>query len=62
VSNPERTIDQTGERQGGGVNGVLMLLLALATLAVAIFTFLRGVSAREGFLILGGIGTALLAC
>ena len=45
MSNPEeqgRAIDHTAERAGGGVNGILMLLLALALLALSAYVVVQG--------------------
>ena len=53
----EQTIIRTTERPGGGVNGVLMLFLALALLAAATWAFIQGVRADNDAI---GGGAALL--
>ncbi len=60
MSNPERTIDRTAERPGGGVNGILVLLLALGLLALSVFVFIQGARAENGGVAGGGIAIFLL--
>lgn len=52
-----RPIDRTGERPGGGVNGVLMLLLWLAGAIAAVAIFIRGAAGENGAL--AGLGLLL---
>lgn len=56
-----RPIDRTGERPGGGVNGVLILLLALAVLATAVAAFLGGIGGRNAAMFGSSIGILALA-
>jgi regulator of protease activity HflC (stomatin/prohibitin superfamily) len=57
VSNPERAINPTAERPGGGINGVLMLLLGAALLIAGVALALDGMRYRDG----GEVGLALLS-
>jgi regulator of protease activity HflC (stomatin/prohibitin superfamily) len=43
-----RPIDRTGERPGGGVNGIMILVLALACLGSALICFFHGMAIRNG--------------
>jgi regulator of protease activity HflC (stomatin/prohibitin superfamily) len=64
VSNPEeqgRAIDHTAERAGGGVNGIVMLLLALAMLAAAVAMFIQGDRVGSGVQAGGGVLLVILA-
>jgi regulator of protease activity HflC (stomatin/prohibitin superfamily) len=56
-----RPIDRTGERPGGGVNGVLVLLLGLAGLLAAPVVFVRGAIAHDGLALGGALLLGLLA-
>ena len=55
MSNPERTIDHTAERPGGGASGVLMLLVFLALVIGALYVVVQGVRADQGAWVGGAV-------
>ena len=64
MSNPEeqgRAIDHTAERAGGGVNGILMLLLALALLALSAYVVVQGAGPGGKGYVAGGLFLTILA-
>lgn len=61
MSNPERTIDRTGERPGGGVNGLLVLLLVLGLLGLSTYVFVRGARVENDAVAGVAVGIFILA-
>lgn len=55
-------INQTGERAGGGANGILLLLLLLVFIVLGFSSMIAGIRLHgDGGFVLGGFGFALLA-